>query len=85
MNTAVFQPGLIFYEVILGCFKASGQSFHQWCKDNDVNHAAACAALKGASTGDKGAALISKMVEAAGEKVVIVAYRSRIMASYRQA
>lgn len=43
-----------------------------------MNHAAACATFKGASTGDKGAALISKMVEAAGEKVVIVAYRSRI-------
>lgn len=73
MNTAVFQPGLIFYEVILGCFKASGLSFHQWCKDNEVNHAAACAALKGASTGEKGAALITKMVDAAGSPVVAVA------------
>lgn len=78
MNVAVFQPGLIFYEVMLGCFKASGRSFHHWCKENDVSHAAACAALKGSSAGDKGAALIEKMVDAAGPQVVATAYRARI-------
>lgn len=73
-----FQPGTILYEVILGSFKASGISFEEWCRANDVNPAAARSALKGFSTGTQGQAVIGKLVAGAGAEVVKVAYRTRI-------
>lgn len=78
MNILNFQPGTILYEVILGAFKASGISFEEWCRANDVNPAAARSALKGFSTGTQGQAVIRKLVEGAGAEVVKVAYRIRI-------
>lgn len=78
MNIQNFQAGTILYEVILGAFKASGISFEEWCRTNDVNPAAARSALKGFSTGTQGQAVISKLVTGAGAEVVAVAYRTRI-------
>ena len=78
MNVRNFQPGTILYEVILGAFKASGISFEVWCRENDVNPAAARSALKGFSSGTQGQAVISKLIEGAGTEVVAVAYRARI-------
>lgn len=78
MNVQLFQPGTILYEVILGAFKASGISFEVWCRENDVNPAAARSALKGFSTGTQGQAVIGKLIEGAGAEVVAVAYRTRI-------
>lgn len=78
MNVQNFQPGTILYEVILGAFKASGVSFEVWCRENDVNPAAARSALKGFSSGNQGQAVIRKLVEGAGAEVVAVAYRTRI-------
>mgnify|MGYP003674379524 CR=1 FL=1 len=78
VKNKMFQPGRILYEVILGAFKASGTSFEQWCRDNDVSAVAARSALKGFSTGTQGQAIIEKLVEGAGREVVTVAYRLRI-------
>lgn len=63
MNIRNFQPGIILDEVILGAFKASGISFDEWCRANDVNPAAARSALKGFSTGTQGQAVIGKLVD----------------------
>ena len=57
MNVHLFRPGTIFYEVILGAFKASGVSFEEWCRKTDVNPAAARSAPKGFSTGTQGQAV----------------------------
>lgn len=78
MNIEHFQPGIILHEVVVGCFKASGISFHHWCKQNGVNHASAVGALKGANTGERGTALLHQLIDAAGRPVVSAAYRARI-------
>ncbi|UTS79535.1 hypothetical protein [Phaeobacter piscinae] len=78
MNTEHFQPGIILHEVVVGCFKASGVSLHQWCKENEISQAAAYGALKGANTGERGTALLQQLIDAAGRHVVKTAYRARI-------
>lgn len=78
MNEKYFQPGIILHEVVVGCFKASGVSLHQWCKENDISPAAAYGALKGANTGELGSALLQQLINEAGRPVVIAAYRARI-------
>ncbi len=77
-NVQNFQSGTILHEVVLGPFWASGVSFEVWCRENDVNPAAARSALKGYSSGNQGQTVIRKLVKGAGDEVVAVVYRTGI-------
>ena len=73
-----FQPGAVLHEVIVGAFRASGSSFEAWCKANAVHTSTARMATYGQSGGDKGQALLDRIIDAAGRDVVALSYRARI-------
>lgn len=77
-NVYKLQPGAILHEVIVGCFKSSGTSFDAWCRENGVNSSTAKTATYGQSGGNKGRAILARMINAAGREQVELAYRTRI-------
>ncbi len=83
-NSVNLQPGAILHEVIVGCLKSSGTSFDAWCREHGVNSSTAKTATYGQSGGDKGKALLARMIEAAGRPQVEMAYRSRIERHYAE-
>ena len=78
VSKIMFQPGVILHEVIVGAFRAKGTSFNQWCRDNDILVNTARLATYGQSGGDRGRAVLEKMISDAGEEVVSAAYASRM-------
>ena len=79
-----FQPGTILHEVIVGAFRSSGSSFEAWCNENDVHTSSARQATYGQSGGDKGTALLDRIIDAAGRDVVMVSYKARIDAEAKR-
>jgi len=79
VKNRMFQPGAILHEVIAGTFRSSGTSFEAWCRENRINPSTAKNATFGQSGGDKGVALRTRLIEAAGRDVVEVAYRKRML------
>ncbi|NIZ13937.1 hypothetical protein [Phaeobacter sp. HF9A] len=75
-----YQPGAVLHSVIVGALRASGSSFEAWCKQNGVKPATARTATYGQSGGETGAALLDKIIEAAGRDMVEMAYSKRIRA-----
>jgi len=73
------QPGVILHDAIMGAFRSSGQSFEQWCKDNDVKPATARTATYGQSGGEKGQALLAQIIDDAGREMVELAYANRMI------
>lgn len=73
-----FHPGLVLYEVVVGSLKANGTPFETWCKKNGISPTAARNALKGVSTGPVGKAMVQRLIDGAGRKVVSLTYRSRM-------
>lgn len=76
----IFQPGVILHEVIAGTLKAKGSSFDAWCVENEINRSTARQATYGQSGGDRGKAILERMINDAGRDVVTMSYRARIEA-----
>lgn len=74
----MFQPGAVLHEVIVGAFRSAGSSLEAWCAANNVHPSTARNATYGQSGGDKGRALLARIIDAAGRDVVTVAYAKRI-------
>ncbi len=74
-----FQPGVILHEVIVGAFRSAGTSFEAWCDKNGVPTSTARTATYGQSGGDKGQALLERIINDAGREVVEMSYRKRII------
>ena len=74
-----FQPGTILHEVIAGVFRASGTTFEAWCRENDVHPSTARNATYGQSAGDRGEAMLERIIDAAGRELVTAAYRKRML------
>lgn len=72
------EPGVILNEVVSGCLRAAGTNVYKWCRENGVNRASAKQALFGQAGGDRGKALLARMIEAAGREQVEMTYRKRI-------
>jgi len=73
-----FQPGAILHDAIVGTFHAHGRSFEGWCKENGVTASNARNATFGQSRGPKGRELLARLIEAAGEDFLRLAYSKRI-------
>lgn len=84
MQNKMFQPGLTLHEVIIGAFKAQGTTFYKWCAENGIKDSTARQATYGQSGGDKGKALLARIIDGAGHDVVRVAYRARIEAEAKK-
>ena len=78
VSSEKIQPGAILHQVITGCLRAAGTNFDAWCQDNGVNASTAKQATYGQSGGDKGKALLNRMIDAAGREQVEMSYSSRI-------
>lgn len=79
VKNKMFQPGAILHEVIVGSFRSAGTSFEKWCAENGVHPSTARMATYGQSGGDKGVALLNKIIDGAGRDLVAVGYRKRMM------
>ena len=79
MKNKMFQPGVILHEVIVGVFRANGDSFDDWCAREGYHRSTARQATYGQSGGDNGRALLAKIIEAAGPDIVEAAYRKRMI------
>ena len=75
----MFQPGEILHEVIVGTLRSSGTSLAAWCDRNGVHPAAVRQATYGQSGGDKGQALLKRLIDDAGAELVLAAYRKRMI------
>jgi len=64
----------------VGTFKANGGSFELWCRENGISPSLARNATFGQSRGPKGRALLARLIEAAGEDFLRMAYSRRIAA-----
>lgn len=78
VNYEKIQPGAILHEVIVGCLRSAGTNFDAWYREHGVNTSTAKQATYGQSGGDKGKALLAKMIDAAGREQVEMSYNSRI-------
>jgi hypothetical protein len=74
-----FQPGAVLHEAIIGAFRASGTSLHQWCEANGVLHSVVRQSTFGQSQSEAGRALLERIIEAAGEDFVRLAYEQRML------
>lgn len=74
----MFQTGKILHEVIVGAFRASGTSFEKWCREQGVNSDVARQATFGISGGDRGRAILERMIADAGPELVWAAYQARV-------
>lgn len=77
-NQYPYQPGVIFYDVILGLIRARGMSFEGWCAENSITPSAMRNAVFGQSGGARGQELRSRIIESAGSDLVRQAYTQRI-------
>jgi hypothetical protein len=84
LSDNIFQPGVILHEVIAGALKAKGMSFDAWCSDNGINRSTARQATYGQSGGDRGKALLERMIKDAGRDVVVLSYKTRIAAEVKR-
>ncbi len=75
----MFQPGAILHEVIVGTLRSAGTSFEAWCDKNGVHPSTARTATYGQSGGDKGQALLKRLIDDAGPELVLAAYRKRMI------
>ncbi|MCL6285581.1 hypothetical protein M3P21_18790 [Ruegeria sp. 2012CJ41-6] len=83
-NKIPFQPGTILHEVIAGFFRATCTSFEVWCRENDIHPSTARNATYGQSSGERGAELRERIIDAAGRDLVAAAYRQRMLAEARR-
>lgn len=79
-----FQPGAVLHEVIVGAFRAAGTTFDAWCKESGIHPSTARMATYGQSGGDKGQALLTQIIDAAGRDVVELSYSNRVLAEARK-
>jgi hypothetical protein len=84
LSDNMFQPGVILHEVIAGALKASGSSFDAWCIENEINRSSARQATYGQSGGDRGKAILERMINDAGREVVVLSYKARIEAEAKR-
>lgn len=84
LSDNMFQPGVILHEVIAGVLKAKGTSFDAWCQNNEINRSSARQATYGQSGGDRGKAILSRLINDAGRDVVALSYRARIEAEAKR-
>ncbi len=75
----MFQPGAILHEVIVGTLRSSGTSLAAWCDRNGIHPAVVRQATYGQSGGDKGQALLERLINDAGPELVLAAYRKRMI------
>ena len=80
MQSKMFQPGLVLYEVVTGALRTKGITFKEWCDNNLVDQWVARDALYGKSHGPQGTDLVKRMIDFAGFETVRVAYTARIEA-----
>lgn len=73
-----YQPGVIFYDVILGLLRAKGHSFEKWCAENEISPSAARNAVFGQSGGVRGKDIRERLVVSAGADLVERAYSERV-------
>ncbi len=74
----IFQPGVILHDSIVGAFRASGRSFGAYCTQNGICGQTARQATFGQQAGPKGAALLLRIIEAAGPDLVMASYKYRM-------
>jgi len=72
------QPGKDLHEVVVGAFRARGQTLSEWCKANEVHATVARNATYGLTSGPKGTALLDRIIDAAGRASVEALYRARL-------
>ncbi|MGR3501569.1 hypothetical protein [Pseudaestuariivita sp.] len=79
---AVFTPtpGQHLYNALLAGFRSRNTTLQAWCNENGITQNEARSCAYGLHGGVKGRALRDRLVEAAGEKVVRVAYETAIEA-----
>ncbi|TMV09856.1 hypothetical protein FGK63_01945 [Ruegeria sediminis] len=73
-----YQPGAMLYEVILGCLRARGISFTDWCDGHDFNQNTVRNAMFGQSRGPRGREQLDMIIQHAGPEFVARAYADRI-------
>jgi len=73
-----FQPGRILNDAIVAAFRANGTNLGEWCRENDVLQQHARMVLLGSWSGEKGKALLTRLIEAAGSDTVQYLYSERI-------
>ena len=73
-----FLPGQILHEVIVGCLRAKGLNFGEWCQANEIHVSTARNATYGQSSGPRGQAILDRLIEAADPDLVAAAYKSRM-------
>lgn len=83
VKSKTFQPGAILHQVIAGTFVSNGMTFERWCAANGVHPSTARNATHGQSGGNRGVALLNKMIDDAGREEVSAAYDRRMMAEAR--
>ena len=84
VKNKMFQPGAVLHEVIVGAFRSNGSSFEAWCNANGIHTSSARQATYGQSGGDKGQALLDRIIDAAGRDVVALSYKARIAAEAKR-
>jgi len=73
-----FQPGAILHQAIAGALKAQGSGFELWCHENGINPSTARNCTYGQSKGERGQAMIDRMVADAGPEMVKALYVHRL-------
>ena len=73
-----FQPGAMLHDAIIGAFRASGQSFERWCRENNVLPTNARNATYGMMKGARGQEILAQLIEEAGPAVVRAGYLARL-------
>lgn len=80
----VFRPGVILHEVIVGALRANGDTFQNWCKNNNMSVTGVRQVTFGQSSGPRSQALLDRLINDAGREVVTAAYRIRMDAEARK-
>lgn len=73
-----YQPGGIFYGVLVGALRMKGTTFAQWCKARGIPHTTARAAAYGLSRSDASQNILEEMIDFAGRETVREAYRRQV-------
>lgn len=78
----IYQRGEILHDAVMGAFRASGDSFEVWCKNNDTTPSTARNVTYGQMKGPIGRALLNRLITEAGPDVVHVGYMTRLHKHY---
>ena len=76
-HSEIIQPGRILSDVIVAAFRANGTTLTAWCVANGIHRENVRQAAFGIWGGEKGAALLDRVIDSAGRETVELLYTQR--------